>query len=226
MKNPEREKQLAAKEAVRFIGNDQVVGLGSGSTAFFALVEIGELVKKGLRIRGVPTSEKTRIIAESLNIPLVDIHKVDSIDITIDGADEFDRDLALIKGGGGALLREKVVAALTKNQIIIADSFKKVEKLGRFKIPVEVIPFASTYVINQLKNMGGKGTIRQQGDTPYLTDQGNYIVDTDFGLIDNPVILGNRMNCIVGLVEHGLFVNLVDRVIMGTGDTTETYLPK
>ena len=228
MKDPktEKEKEQAAKEAVKKIKNDQIVGLGSGSTAYFAIKEIGDKVHQGLIIKGIPTSEKTKELALSLNIPLIDIHTVDSIDITIDGADEFDPDLSLIKGGGGALLREKVVASLTKTQIIIADSSKKVAKLGRFKVPVEVIPFASSYVLRQLKIMGGQGVIRRVGDNPYLTDQGNYIIDTDFGLIDNPMILGNRLSGVVGLVEHGLFINLVDMVIMGNGDSVEVLNAK
>jgi ribose 5-phosphate isomerase A len=222
----EKEKELAAKEAVKFVKDGQVVGLGSGSTAYYAIREIGVRVGEGLRIQGVPTSVKTQELATSMHIPMIDIHKIDTIDITIDGADEFEDDLSLIKGGGGALLREKVVASMTKEQIIIADSSKKVNKLGRFKVPVEVIPFASAYVLSQLKRMGGTGTIRQKDGKPYLTDQNNYIIDTDFGLIDNPVILAGRLKNVVGLVEHGLFIKLVSRVIMGTDDRTVTFSTK
>ena len=223
MRNSEREKQLAAKEAVKFIKGNQIVGLGTGSSAYYAVLEIGELVRLGLKIQGIPTSNKTKELAESLNIPLVDIHNIHSIDITIDGADEFTTGLELIKGGGGALLREKVVASMTKQLIIITDSSKKVDKLGKFRLPAEVIPFASGYVINQLKNLGGNGTIRMTGEKPFLTDQGNYIVDTDFGLIKDPANLSARLNEIVGLVEHGLFINLAGKVIMGTGDLTVIF---
>ncbi len=215
---PENEKKLAAKEAVKFIQAGQVVGLGTGSTSYFAILEIGEMVKRGLEIRAVPTSIKSRDLADKLNIPLVDIHSVESIDITIDGADEFTRDLNLIKGGGGALLREKVVAAMTRNQIIIADSAKKVDKLGKFRLPIEAIPFATSYVIHQLTKMNGKGTIRQNNGKPFLTDQGNYIIDTDFGIIEDPGALSGRLDGIVGLVEHGLFINMAHKVIMGQGD--------
>ncbi len=222
----EIEKELAAIEAVKFVKDNQVVGLGSGSTAYYAIKEIGRKVGQGIRIQGVPTSVKTQELAISMQIPLIDIHNIHTIDITIDGADEFEDDLSLIKGGGGALLREKVVASMTKEQIIIADSSKKVDKLGRFKVPIEVIPFASAYVLSQLKRMGGTGAIRQKDGKPYLTDQNNYIIDTDFGLIDNPVILAGRLKNVVGLVEHGLFIKLVSRVIMGTGDKTVTFTAK
>jgi ribose 5-phosphate isomerase A len=219
----EKEKELAAIEAVKLIKDGNMVGLGSGSTAYYAIREIGNLVKQGISIRGVPTSVKTKDIAQSMNIPLADIHTVSSIDITIDGADEFDPELSLIKGGGGALLREKIVASMTALQVIIADSTKKVEKLGMFKVPVEVVPYASNYVLEQLKKIGGTGNLRQQDGGPFLTDQKNYIIDTDFGLIDNPVILGSRLKAVVGVVEHGLFVNLVNKVIMGTGHTTKIF---
>lgn len=222
----EKEKELAAIEAVKLVRDGIVVGLGSGSTAYYAIREIGNLVRQGITIKGVPTSVKTRNIARSMNIPIADIHSVSRIDITIDGADEFDPDLSLIKGGGGALLREKIVASMTDVQVIIADSTKKVDKLGKFKVPVEVVPYASNFVIDQLKKMGGNGLLRQQNRGPFLTDQNNYIIDTDFGLIDNPVILGGRLKAIVGVVEHGLFVNLVDKVIMGTGDSTEIFESK
>lgn len=118
------------------------------------------------------------------------------------------------------------MASMTLEQVIIADSSKKVEKLGRFKVPVEVVPYASNFVIAQLRKMGGAGNLRQLDGNPFLTDQNNYIIDTDFGLIDNPVILGSRLKAIVGVVEHGLFVNLVDKVIMGTGDSTEIFTSK
>ena len=219
----EKEKELAAIEAVKLIKDGDMVGLGSGSTAYYAIREIGNLVKQGISIRGVPTSVKTKDIAQSMNIPLADIHTVSKIDITIDGADEFDPELSLIKGGGGALLREKIVASMTALQVIIADSTKKVEKLGMFKVPVEVVPYASNYVLEQLKKIGGTGNLRQQDGGPFLTDQKNYIIDTDFGLIDNPVILGSRLKAVVGVVEHGLFVNLVNKVIMGTGHTTKIF---
>lgn len=222
----ELEKKLAAAEAVKLVRDGQVVGLGTGSSAGYALRELGRMVKEGLRIKGVPTSLRTQEMAISLGIPLADIGEVNSIDITIDGADEFTESLALIKGGGGALLREKIVALLTREQVIIADSSKKVEKLGKFLLPVEVIPFASHYVLGQLKRTGGAGKIRMSGETPYLTDQGNYIIDADFGLIDDPEALSYTLNQVEGVAGHGLFINLASRVIMGKGDATVVFYPR
>ena len=222
-KNLETEKRFAAKEAVKFIGSDRIVGLGSGSTAAYAVRELGKAVKNGLRIQAVPTSDETRRLAESLNIPLIDINTVDSIDITIDGADEFNPDLVLIKGGGGALLREKIVASMTKEEIIIADSTKKVDVLGKFKLPIEVIPFASNYVLRQIEIIGGSGKIRVRNDRPFVTNEGNYIIDSDFGEIFDPEYLSNKLNGIAGVVAHGLFINLASRIIMGSENGIEIF---
>jgi len=192
VKDLETEKRLAAKEAVKLIGSDCIIGLGTGSTAAYAVWELGEAVKNGLKIRAVPTSDATARLAESLNIPLVDINTVDSIDVTIDGADEFNSDLVLIKGGGGALLREKIVASMTREEIIITDSTKKVDVLGKFKLP----------------------------------DEGNYIIDADFGEVTNPVRLSGKLSEIEGVAAHGLFINLASKVIMGTGNGTEIFKAK
>lgn len=222
-KDLEKEKQLAAQEAVKLVRDNQVVGLGTGSTAKYVIHDIGELVKNGLTIRAVPTSDATRRLAESFNIPIIDINTVDAIDITIDGADEFTTDLMLIKGGGGALLREKIVASLTKEEIIIADSTKKVEWLGKFKLPIEIIPFASNYVLRQLTLLKGIGTVRMKEGKPFITDEGNYIIDTDFGLIKNPAQIANTLKSIAGVVEHGLFIKLTSKVIMGNNDSVEIF---
>jgi ribose 5-phosphate isomerase A len=223
MKDLKNEKTLAAKEAVKYLSDGQIVGLGSGSSAYIAIAEIGELVKNGLAIKGVPTSEKTRELAESLNIPLLKIEDVDSIDITIDGADEFTEDLQLIKGGGSFLLKEKVVASLSKQEIIITDSTKKVELLGKFTVPVEVIPYAKNYVLAEIKKLNGAGKIRLVDGKPLVTEQGNLLIDGDFGLIQNPAALAGQLTEIVGVVEHGLFINIATTVIMGVGDSTETF---
>jgi ribose 5-phosphate isomerase A len=223
MKDLKNEKTLAAKEAVKYLSDGQIVGLGSGSSAYIAIAEIGELVKNGLTIKGVPTSEKTRELAESLNIPLLKIEDVDAIDITIDGADEFTEDLQLIKGGGSFLLKEKVVASLSKQEIIITDSTKKVELLGKFTVPVEVIPYAKNYVLAEIKKLNGAGKIRLVDGKPLVTEQGNLLIDGDFGLIQNPAALAGQLTEIVGVVEHGLFINIATMVIMGVGDSTETF---
>lgn len=217
-KDLEREKELAAKEAVKYVSNNIIVGLGTGSTIYYAIKEIAELVKNGLQIQAVPTSDKTQELAVSLGIPIIDINTIDKIDITIDGADEFTEDLTLIKGGGGALLREKIVASMTKEEIIIADSSKYVEKLGKFKLPIEVIPFASKYVYSKIRGLRGEGNIRLIKDRPFITDEGNYIIDADFGFIDNPMELSSIINEIEGVVGHGLFIDLAQKVIMGSDD--------
>lgn len=221
-KDLEKEKQMAAKEAVKFLSNNKIVGLGTGSTATYVVKEIANLVRNGLVIQAVPTSDKTKELAETLNIPIADINRIDSIDITIDGADEFNSDLILIKGGGGALLKEKIVASMTKKEIIIADSSKKVDKLGKFPLPVEVIPFAASYVMRKLSQINGSGKIRIKGTSPFITDEGNYIIDTDFGVIGDPVSLSNTLNNIEGVVAHGLFIKLADKIIMGVGETNTT----
>ena len=216
----EIEKQAAAREAVGYLKNNMIVGLGTGSTASYAIKEIGLLVKEGLDIKAVPTSESSAVLARSLHIPLVDINTIDSIDITIDGADEFTEDLMLLKGGGGALLREKIVATITKEEIIIADSKKLVSKLGKFKLPVEIIPFACRYIANQTKAWKANPVLRMQEEMPFTTDQGNYILDIDFGLIDDPAALSNKLNQLEGVVAHGLFIGLAKKVIMGQGTGT------
>jgi len=218
MKDLKHEKTLAAKEAVKYLSNGQVVGRGSGSSAYIAIGEVGELVKNGLDIKGVPTSEKTRELAESLNIPLLKIEDVDSIDITIDGADEFTEDLQLIKGGGSFLLKEKVVASLSKQEIIITDSTKKVEFLGKFTVPIEVIPYAQNYVLAQIQKLNGTGKIRLAEGKPLITEQGNVLIDGDFGLIQDPALLAGQLTRIVGVVEHGLFIGIATTVIMGVDD--------
>lgn len=217
------EKQIAAREAVKFIQQNDIVGLGTGSTAFFAIQEIAALVKNGLKIKGVPTSEHTASLALSLGIELLPMDQVKSIDITIDGADEFDTQLNLVKGGGGALFREKIVASLTKNEIIIADSGKLVTQLGKFKVPIEVVPIALTYVLQQLGKLNGKGEVRMKDNAPFITDNHNIIVDADFGLIGDPAALSANLNRIEGILAHGLFVQLTSKVIMGKGTETIIY---
>lgn len=223
-KDLEMEKKLAARQAVRFIKDNQIVGLGTGSTAMYAIREIGEMVKNGLQIQAVATSGQTEKLARSLNIPLVDINSIDSIDITIDGADEFSNDLTLIKGGGGALFKEKIVASLSRELIIIADSSKKVDLLGKFRLPIEVVPFASNYVLNQIRSINGMGEIRMLLDDYFITEQGNYIMDCDFGFIENPLFLADQLKKIEGITAHGLFIDLAGKVIMGTDQAFITFL--
>jgi ribose 5-phosphate isomerase A len=222
LQNLEQEKLLAAREAVKLVNENQIIGLGTGSTAKFAVEEIGKFVGEGLKIKCVATSNQTAELAENLQIPLVSLDEVDEIDLTIDGADEFDAELNLIKGGGGALFREKMVARLSKNVIIIADSSKKVETLGAYKVPVEVVPIAVNFAIKQIEKIGGAAKVREKDNEIFTTDAGNRILDSDFGLIENVFEISDKLNAIEGVVCHGLFINLAQTVIMGKG--TETII--
>lgn len=226
MQNLEHEKFLAAREAVKFVEENRIVGLGTGSTAKYAVEEIGKLVANGLKIKAVATSNQTAALAAKLNIPLAELKDVEAIDLTIDGADEFDAELNLIKGGGGALFREKMVARISKNVIIIADSSKQVEKLGAFKVPVEVVPPALDFAQKQIEKIGGKTKIREKNGEVFITDFGNKILDSDFGLIENAAELSGKLNEIEGVVCHGLFIGLAKKVIMGKGDETIIFEAK
>jgi ribose 5-phosphate isomerase A len=217
------EKELAATEAVKYISSGMIVGLGTGSSAYYAIQQLAKLIETGLQIKAVPTSEHTANLALELGIPLIDFKEVRSIDVTIDGADEFTADLQLIKGGGGALFREKIVAFLSKKEIIIADSSKLVEHLGAFTVPVEVIPLALNHVLDKLEALSGRPLLRKKSGAPFITDNGNYVVDVDFGLIDNPRDLASRLNEIEGLLVHGLFLDLASIIIMGKQDGVEVF---
>jgi ribose 5-phosphate isomerase A len=214
----DNEKKLAAAAAVKFVQEGSIVGLGTGSSAFYAIQEIAALVKQGMQIQGVATSEHTAYLAESLGIPVLGFDEVHAIDITIDGADEFTTDRKLIKGGGGALFREKIVASMSKQEIIIADASKLVKQLGAFTIPIEVIPLATNYVLQELKLMGGSALLRKKSGHLFVTDNGNHIIDADFGLIDHPEALAKALNNIDGLLAHGIFIDLATKVIMADGD--------
>ncbi len=211
------EKLAAALAAVKFVKDGDVVGLGTGSTTTFAIKELGKRVKDGLKIKAAASSIRTEELAKSLGIEILDLGRLSKIDISIDGADEFTESLDLIKGGGGALFREKIIASLSKNAIIITDASKKVKKLGAFTVPVEVIPLAYQYVSDQINALGGKGILRSVEGKTFVTDNGNLIIDADFGLIDDPAKLAADLNQINGLLAHGLFINITSKVIMSEG---------
>ncbi|MET0573035.1 MAG: ribose-5-phosphate isomerase RpiA, partial [Pedobacter agri] len=194
-----------------------IVGLGTGSTATIAIEQLGKKVKEGLKIKAVASSIRTEQLARSFGIEILDPGSLSAIDISIDGADEFTESLDLIKGGGGALFREKIMATLSKNTIIVTDASKKVKKLGAFTVPVEVIPLAYQYVYNEISKLGGKGVLRKAESKQYVTDNGNYIIDADFGLIENPAELNSTLNQINGVLTSGLFVGLTSKVIMSQG---------
>ncbi len=209
-------KQLAASKAVSFIETGMTVGLGTGSTAYWAIEMIGEKVKKNeLLIKAIATSKRSEEQARSLGIPIVTFAEIDQIDITIDGADEADEQLNLIKGGGGALLREKIVASNSRELIIIVDESKLVKHLGKFSLPVETVVFGWEKVFQKLPLLGCATKLRMANDQPYITDNSNYIIDCAFGEITNPAALHEKINAIVGVVENGLFINLATKVIAG-----------
>ncbi|RTZ85891.1 MAG: ribose 5-phosphate isomerase A [SAR324 cluster bacterium] len=212
------EKQRSAEAACEYVKDGMIVGLGTGSTAEFAVKKIGELVRNGLSIRGIPTSNSTKILAESEGIPLIDFSETMFIDLTIDGADEIDANLNMIKGGGAALLREKIVASASREEIIIVSVSKLVQQLGAFPLPVEVIPFGWQVVFNQLESLQGNPELRLKQGQPSVTDQGNFIVDCHFRKIENPEQLEQHLNMIPGVVENGLFINLCTRMIMADGE--------
>ena len=213
-----QEKQNAARTAVDQIEDGMMVGLGTGSTAAFAISYLGEKVRSGLTISAIPTSEASKKQAQSEGIPLIDFETYPSIDICIDGADEIDSELNMIKGGGGALLREKIVASSAKRYLIIIDSSKQVETLGTFPLPVEVIPFGWQAVSRKLKEMNASPELRKSDTQPFVTDEGNYILDCRFNIIPEVEQLEAELNRIPGVVENGLFVAMCDQMIMGKGD--------
>jgi ribose 5-phosphate isomerase A len=214
----EQEKEAAARASLRFVKDSQVVGIGTGSTVAHFIRLLGEQVKKGLRIRGIPTSDRSRELAVGLGIPLTTLDECQEIDVTVDGADEVDPELRLIKGGGGALLREKIVASASKQLVIIVDETKQVPVLGKFPLPVEVIKFAQAVIKKRIEALGAKVSMRQTADgKPYLTDENNYILDCRFGQIQDPDKLARQLSDMPGVVEHGLFIGLASVVLVAGG---------
>jgi ribose 5-phosphate isomerase A len=208
-------KQLAANCAVSYLENGMTVGLGTGSTAYWVILKTSERVREGLDIKAVATSGQTEKLARELGIPLLDIEQVDHIDIDIDGADEVDEYCNLIKGGGGALLREKIIAFGSKRFIVVVDESKLVKKLGAFPLPVEVIPFAWHLTGKHLENLGCKPVLRIKEEKPFVTDNSNYILDCHFGIIETPGPLNQALRNIPGVVENGLVVGIAERIVVG-----------
>lgn len=207
---------------MRFVKDGHVVGLGTGSTAAYFIKLLGEEVKKGLRVRGIPTSIRSRELALSLGIPLITLDDCQEIDVTVDGADEVDPQLRLIKGGGGALLREKIVASATRQMVVVADASKQVQRLGKFPLPVEVIRFAQALVAKRIVAMGAE--VQPRRDTAgnaYLTDENNYILDCRFGEIRDPDRLARELSEMPGVVEHGLFIGMASVALLARGSDIE-----
>lgn len=212
-------KQLAGEASVQLIKEGMSIGLGTGTTVYYMTRKLAEMIAGGFRHgKIISTSKKTTELAMELNIPLSDFDEVDTLDLTIDGADEVDPYFNGIKGGGGALLREKIVATNSKQNIWVVDQCKTVTYLGKFPLPVEVIQFGSRQVIRKLEKMGCNPALRMQGNTPFVTDQGNYIVDLHMGRIQDPFQLERDVNALSGVVETGLFLGVVDVVVKATDE--------
>jgi ribose 5-phosphate isomerase A len=224
----EKAKKNAALEAVKHVKDGFVVGLGSGSTAAYAIEEIGNRIKnEKIHVLGIPTSYQAFMLAVKNGIPITTLEEHPTIDLTIDGADQIDQKLNLIKGMGGALTREKIVASASKKLIIVADESKKVKLLGEnnHPVPIEVLPLAAPLLMQKIKEYGGEPTLREGiGKVgPIITDNGNVLIDANFGIIPNPAKLEHKLKMLPGVVETGLFVKMANIVYLGTSTDVEKF---
>lgn len=227
MENLDTLKRIAAEAAVAHVRDGMVVGLGTGSTARYVVLALGERVKAGLKIKGVPTSRGTAELARKSGIPLLETEDSWAIDVDIDGADQVDPQLNLIKGGGGALLKEKIVATAARQVIIVVDHTKLVPALGNsFPLPVEVVPFGWGSTARQIDELGMKPVLRERNGEIFRTEAGHYILDLHIGRIENPAELETRLNLIPGVVETGLFVGRTDILMVGTPQGVEVRQAK
>jgi ribose 5-phosphate isomerase A len=215
-------KKAAAIEALKFVKPGMNIGLGTGSTANHFIEALAAKVKEGLDVKGVATSKASGELAEKLGIPLTRLQENPYLDLTVDGTDEFDSEFRLIKGGGGALLREKIVASSSRYMVVIADESKRVKKLGKFPLPVEVLVFGNRATAWKMERafkilkLDAKMILRMKGDQPFVTDTGNFIIDCAIGEIRDPERLEALLNSIPGVVETGLFIGICGIVLMGT----------
>ncbi len=215
-------KKAAALEALKFVKPGMNIGLGTGSTANYFIEALAAKVKEGLNVQGVPTSRATKTLADGLGISLTTLEEHSHLDLTVDGTDEFDSEFRLIKGGGGALLREKIVASSSRYMVVIADESKQVKKLGKFPLPVEVIRFgtdATAWKMERafkLLKLEGQMVLRMKDGKPFVTDGGHFIIDCALGEIPEPERLDNLLNSIPGVVDTGLFIGICGIVLMGT----------
>jgi ribose 5-phosphate isomerase A len=218
LRKSDQEKEASARASLQFVKDGQVVGLGTGTTAAYFIKLLGDEVERGLRIRGIPTSVRSGELAASLGIPLTTLDECQEIAVTVDGADEVDPHLRLIKGGGGALLREKIVASATKQLVIVADESKRVQVLGKFPLPVEVIKFAQALVAKEIAALGAQVSVRTGADgKPFVTDENNHILDCRFGQIPDAGGLARKLSDMPGVVEHGLFIGMASVVLFARG---------
>lgn len=211
-------KKTVGEKAVTFVEDGMKIGLGSGSTVYWMIRRLGERIKEdGIQVEGIPSSEQTAMWAKEFGVPLTDFATVKELDITIDGADEVDENLQLIKGGGAALFREKIIAQAADKLIIIVDDSKMVETLGKYPLPVEVLPFGWERTASEITKLGCTPDLRMKDGKPLVTDNGNYILDCPFGLIESPRELDGKLQAIAGVIETGLFVDMTSQVILSDG---------
>ncbi|MFY4774418.1 ribose-5-phosphate isomerase RpiA [Metabacillus sp. RGM 3146] len=207
------DKQIVGEKAADLVKEGMTVGLGTGSTVFYTIQKLGRLVAEGLNIKGIPTSLATERLAQECGIPLIGFEEMEFLDLAIDGADEADPHMHLIKGGGGALLREKIIAKASKEFVVVADPNKMVRTLGSFSLPVEVVVFGYEMTGRHIQKLGCTLELRKTAGNPLITDNGNYIFDCQFSEIGDPETLERELNMIPGVVENGLFVNMADVII-------------
>lgn len=219
-------KKLTGEKAAEYIKDGMIIGLGTGSTAYYAIKKVGEMVKNGLKVKAVPTSKETAELAAEEGIELIELADVEALDLTIDGADEVDSKFNLIKGGGGALLREKIVASATDKLIIVVDESKLVDYLGEFPLPVEITPFSWQYTKRMVEKFSCSSEIRKEDGEIYVTDNGNYILDCDFGKIEDPLKITVELNKLPGVVENGIFAEMAEIVVVGYNDGRVEVLEK
>lgn len=220
-------KKMLGEEAATFVTNGMIVGLGTGSTANYLLHALAGRVKNGLEFTGVPTSEQTQKLAEQLGIRVIDLNDAVEIDIAIDGADEVSDDLNLMKGGGGAMLKEKMVAYSARKFVVLADETKMVRQLGKYPLPVEVVQFGWRKVQQQIGALGCKKvTLRERNGSVLVSDEGHYIIDCEFETISDPQSLNEKIRSIPGVVETGLFINIAESVLVGYRDGTTRLFKK
>ncbi|MFA1819979.1 ribose-5-phosphate isomerase RpiA [Virgibacillus oceani] len=221
MKQMDVQKKLAGEASIDFIKDGMVVGLGSGSTVNWMVRKLAERVKEGLDIKGIPSSKKTERLALEVGVPLTDFSSVDHIDIAIDGADEVDGEFNILKGGGGSLVREKIVDVNANQLVIIVDESKLVKKLGEFPLPIEVLQFGWEVTAKKIAELGGEPVIRVRDGERFISDNGNYILDCQFERIPKPEELHSNLKQLTGVVETGIFTNMADKVIIARDDKVE-----
>lgn len=214
-------KKAAGEKAAEYIKDGMTVGLGSGSTVYWMLKKLSELIEQGLTVKGIPSSLRTEGWAKEFNIPLTDFSEVELLDIAIDGADEIDPDFQLSKGGGGSLVREKIVNAHAKKLIIIADESKMVDELGKFPLPVEVLQFGWQRTADKIAKLGAVPVLREQDGEAYVSNNGNFILDCAFNSIPDPKTLHHDLKQLLGVVETGLFIDMTDTVILAGAEGTK-----